>query len=175
MSRTAATVISTRHVLSHRARRHSFWHGRTSLGSRFPPPKQTKPFPVPADERVGLHDDEGVSPLEELSQGHHREPSGVICAARCLLALDKERELLSEKEILRGESTLRTDEIPSERKGVENNGNFREQTQERAFLSRSKATSPMTAAAKRPILAGLNYGINVGASFCGPQVVESVI
>ena len=27
----------------------------------------------------------------------------------------------------------------------------------------------MTAAAKRPILAGLNYGINVGSSFCGPQ------
>ena len=118
---------------------------------------------------------ESKLPLEKSWEAHHREPSGVICAARCLLALDKERELLSEKEILRGESTLRTDEIPSERKGVENNGNFREQTQERAFLSRSKATSPMTAAAKRPILAGLNYGINVGASFCGPQVVESVI
>ena len=28
----------------------------------------------------------------------------------------------------------------------------------------------MTAAAKRPILAGLSYGINVGSSFCGPQV-----
>ncbi len=54
--------------------------------------------------------------------------------ARRLLTLDEECELLSEKEILRGESTLRTDEIPSERKGVENNGhNFREQTQERAF------------------------------------------
>ncbi len=80
-----------------------FWHGRTSFSSRLPPPKQTKPFPVPADERIGLHDDEGVSPLEELSQGHHREPSGVICAARCLLALDKERELFPEKEILSGE------------------------------------------------------------------------
>ncbi len=33
-----------------------------------------------------------------------------------------------EKEILRGESTLRTDEIPSERDGVEDNGhNIREQ------------------------------------------------
>ena len=134
MACASVAVISARHVLSHRARRHSdpeldeelmsdsffapadvrdrhlddqllelLWHGRTSFASRFPPAEQTKSFPVPADERIGLHDDEGVSPLEELSQGHHREASGVICAARCLLALDKERELFPEKEILSGE------------------------------------------------------------------------
>ena len=66
-----------------------FWHRRTSFSTRLPPPKQTKPFPVPADERIGLHDDEGVSPLEELSQGHHREPSGVICAAGCVLVCSR--------------------------------------------------------------------------------------
>ena len=50
------------------------------------------------------------------------------------LTLDEESELFSEKEILRGESTLRTDEIPSERDGVEGNRHkFREQSQERAF------------------------------------------
>ncbi len=83
-----------------------FWHGRTSFSSRLPTPKHTKPFRcqrMSVSGSSGLDDDEGVSPLEELSQGHHREPSGVICAARCLLTLDKERELFPEKEILSGE------------------------------------------------------------------------
>ena len=110
------------------------WQCWTSFASRFPPPKQTKPFPVPADERVGLHDDEGILPVEHPSHRRHREPRRVVGASRRLLTLDEECELLSQKEILRGESTLRTDEIPSERDGVEDNGhNIREQSQERAF------------------------------------------
>ena len=98
MARASVAVISTRHVLSHRARRHSdpeldeelmsdslfapadvrdrylddqllelFWYRRTSFASRFPPPKQTKSFPVPSDERVRLHDDEGILPVEQPS------------------------------------------------------------------------------------------------------------
>ncbi len=82
----------------------------------------TKSFPVPADERIGLHDDELVVPVEQPRQRRHREPRRVLGAARRLLTLDEECELLSEKEILRGESTLRTDEISSERDGVEDNG-----------------------------------------------------
>ncbi len=172
MACASVAVISTRHVLTHRPRRHSdpeldeelmsdsffapadvrdrhlddqllelFWHRRTSFASRFPPPKQTKSFPVPADERVGLHDDEGILPVEQPSQRRHREPGHVLGTARRLLTLDEECELLSEKEILRGESTLRTDEIPSEREGVEDNGhNIREQSQERAF-PRSELTT----------------------------------
>ena len=111
-----------------------FWHRRTSFASRFPPPKQTKSFPVPSDERVRLHDDEDILPVEQPSQRHHREPRRVVGTARRLLTLDEEYELLSEKEILRSKSTLRTDKIPSERDGVEENGhNIREQSQERAF------------------------------------------
>ena len=73
-------------------------------------------------------------PVEHPSHRRHREPRRVVGASRRLLTLDEECELLSQKEILRGESTLRTDEIPSERDGVEDNGyNIREQSQERAF------------------------------------------
>lgn len=54
--------------------------------------------------------------------------------ARRLLTLDEKGQLLTEKEIPGGEGTPRTDEIPSEREGVEDNGhNIREQTQERTF------------------------------------------
>ncbi len=80
-----------------------FWHRRRSFASRFPSPKQTKSFPVPADERVGLHDDEGILPVEQPSQRRHREPLRVVGTARRLLTLDKERELFPEKEILSGE------------------------------------------------------------------------
>ncbi len=89
---------------------------------------------MPADERIGLHDDEGVLPVEHSGQRRHRESRGVIGTAWRLLTLDEEGELLSEKEILRGQSALRMEEIPSEREGIEDNGhNIREQTQEVAF------------------------------------------
>ena len=78
--------------------------------------------------------DEGVLPVEHSGQRRHREPRRVVGTARRLLTLDEKGELLTEKEILGGEGTLRTDEIPSEREGVEDNGhNIREQTQERTF------------------------------------------
>ena len=78
----------------------------------------------------------GILPVEQPSQRHHREPRRFLGTARRLLTFDEECELLSEKEILLSESTLRTDEIPSERDGVEDNGhNIREQSQERAFFS----------------------------------------
>ncbi len=83
-----------------------FWHGRTSFASRLPPPKQTKPFPVPADESIRLDDDEGVLPVEHSAQCRHREPRPVIGPIRRLLTLDEESELLSEEEILRGEGAL---------------------------------------------------------------------
>ena len=89
---------------------------------------------MPADECLGLHDDEGIFPVEQTSQRRHRKSRRVVGASRRSLTLDEESELFSEKEILRGESTLRTDEIPSERDGVEGNRHkFREQSQERAF------------------------------------------
>ena len=54
--------------------------------------------------------------------------------ARRLLTLNEKGEFLTEKEILGGEGTLRTDKIPSEREGVDESGhNIREQTQERTF------------------------------------------
>ena len=57
----------------------------------------------------------------------------IICAPRWL-TLDEKGELLTEKEILGVEGTLRTDKIPSEREDVDESGhNIREQTQERTF------------------------------------------
>ena len=54
--------------------------------------------------------------------------------ARRLLTLDEKGELFTEKEILGGKGTLRTDKIPSEREGVDESGHkIREQTQERTF------------------------------------------
>ena len=89
---------------------------------------------MPADERIGLHDDEGVVPVEHFGQRHHREPRRVVGTARRLLTLDEKGELLTEKKILGGEGTLRTGKIPSEREGVEDNWhNIREQAQERTF------------------------------------------
>ena len=55
---------------------------------------------MPADERIGLHDDEGVVSVEHSGQRRHREPRRVVGTSRCLLALDEERELLPEEEIL---------------------------------------------------------------------------
>ena len=51
-----------------------------------------------------------------------------------LLTLDEKGDLFTEKEILGGEGTLRTDKILSERDGVDESvQNIREQTQERTF------------------------------------------
>ena len=61
-----------------------FWNGWAPFVSRFPPPKQTKSFPVPADERVGLHDDKGILPVEQPNQRRHREPRRVVGMARRL-------------------------------------------------------------------------------------------
>ena len=75
-----------------------------------------------------------ILPVEQPSQRRHREPRRVAGVARSLLTLDEKGELLTEKEILGGEGTLRTDKIPSEREGVDESGhNTREQTQERIF------------------------------------------
>ena len=89
---------------------------------------------MPADERIGLHDDEGVLPVEDSGQRRHRESCSVIGTPRRLLTLDEEGELLSEKEILRGQGALGARQAPNERDGVEDNGhNIREESQERAF------------------------------------------
>ncbi len=74
---------------------------------------------MPADERIGLHDDEGVVPVEQPTQGHHREPRRVVSTARCLLALDEERELFPEKEIFRGEGAPGTEEVTTKSDGIE--------------------------------------------------------
>jgi len=96
-----------------------YWDGRPASGSRFPSPEQTKALPMPADEGVGLYDDEHVSPVEQPTQGHHREPRRVVGTARCLLALDEERELFPEEEIFRGEGAPGTEEVTTKSDGIE--------------------------------------------------------
>ena len=61
---------------------------------------------MPADERVGLHDEEGILSVEQPSQRRHREPRRVVGTARRLLTLDEKGELLTEKEILGGKGAL---------------------------------------------------------------------
>ena len=114
---------------------------RPSFGPRLPAPKQAKSLSVPADERIGLHDDEGVLPVEHSGQRRHRESRGVIGTAWRLLTLDEEGELLSEKEILRGQSALRMEEIPSEREGIEDSGQVPEELRKLIY---EMATSNVT-------------------------------
>lgn len=74
---------------------------------------------MPADEGVRPHDDEGVLPVEQPTQRCHHEPSRVVGTARSALPFDKERELLPEEEILRGQGAPGTREIASERDRIE--------------------------------------------------------
>ena len=126
-------------------------HWRPSFGSRFPPPEQPKPFPVPVDERVGLDDNQRVLPVEQPREPCHREPRGVVGTVRGALPLDEERELLSEEQILRSEGGACAEEIANEREGVDGDA------------------APVLDCAKQPILAGLSRGFKGGSTFCGHQ------
>ena len=54
-----------------------------------------------------------------LLKDHHREPRRVVGTARCLLALDEERELFPEEEIFRGEGAPGTEEVTTKSDGIE--------------------------------------------------------
>ncbi len=73
------------------------------LPPTLPGPVQPEPFSVPPDDRLGLHDGERVSPvLPDLGQEHPEESIAVLQAGPFGGAL-KDRNLLSEREILKGE------------------------------------------------------------------------
>lgn len=64
---------------------------------------------MPADESIGLDNDEGAPPVEEPSENDHEQPRRVDCAARLDCALLVQGQLFAEKQILGGELTLRSE------------------------------------------------------------------
>jgi len=76
---------------------------------------------MPSDQRVRFHDREQAAPLEQPGQSDERNSRRIVGAARRHLALDVQRQLLSQKQILGGELDLRScrcgyqpHEIPSD-------------------------------------------------------------
>ena len=144
---------------------------RPSFGPRLPAPKQAKSLSVPADERIGLHDDEGVLPVEHSGQRRHRESRGVIvrrgvCSRSTKKVSCFRRKRFSAARALWEHGRLRTNAMASRTMGT--------------IFERSRKSEPfhvqndddpvvVPVGAKQPILAGLSRGINAGSSFCGPQ------
>jgi hypothetical protein len=77
---------------------------------------------MPSGEGVGFDDDKRLSPIKQPGEKNHGEPSGVVGAAGFPLALLVKRQLLAEKQVLRGETAPATEEIPAKSDGVEQKG-----------------------------------------------------
>jgi hypothetical protein len=78
---------------------------RSSAWTRFPFPKQTKSFAMPTDQRVGVDDGEGIAPVKQMRQSSHGKADSIGRAARFNFPLDKESELLTQKQILGRDSS----------------------------------------------------------------------
>jgi len=84
-------------------------------GSRLPPPDQFEALAMPSNYGVGLHNDQsGTPPRPEFRQ---RDPEDSItpAQARGFRLLLQNRELLSKREILRGEFGSMTKQGPNEK------------------------------------------------------------
>ncbi len=77
-----------------------------TLSPTLPSPVQLEAFAVPPDDRLGLHDGERVSPvLPDLGQEHPEESIAVLQAGPLGRAL-KDRNLLPQREILKGQVSV---------------------------------------------------------------------
>jgi hypothetical protein len=73
----------------------------TEPGTRLPPPEQAPPSPVPADDRLGLHEDEVPAPLPPDEADRQPEESVARAKARTLPGgARQDRELLAQEEVL---------------------------------------------------------------------------
>src|SRR2546427_3925645 len=66
---------------------------RSATRPRFPFPKQTEPFAMPTDERVGFDDREGIPPIEKAGEPSQRKAIGVGGLSRFCFSLGIEAEL----------------------------------------------------------------------------------
>jgi hypothetical protein len=66
---------------------------------RFPSPKQPETLPVPTDQRVGFHDGEGTSPVEQTRQPSLGKADGVGRPARLRFPLNRKASCLQQKQI----------------------------------------------------------------------------
>jgi hypothetical protein len=74
-----------------------------SSGAGFPPPVKSNGGSLPAEERLGLHDDESGLPVEEAGKKRHGEPGGVVGPVGLSFPFLIEGELLAKKEVFGGE------------------------------------------------------------------------
>jgi hypothetical protein len=71
------------------------WEARPTAGTRAPPPEEPESLPVPADKRLGLHNDERFFPGEEPRQKHQPHSGRIACPPWTHLPLLVERQLPS--------------------------------------------------------------------------------
>jgi len=81
----------------------------TSERSRFPFPKQSESAAMPTDQSIRLDDCQSILPVEETGQSGKRKPNGVGGSLTFCFSFDIKAELLSQKQILGGESGWRAD------------------------------------------------------------------
>jgi hypothetical protein len=63
---------------------------------------------MPSDERVRLDDDQQMTPGDQPRQHDERNSRRIVSPARLRLPLDVQRQLFSQKQILGGESAMRS-------------------------------------------------------------------
>jgi hypothetical protein len=86
---------------------------RSAAGSRgrptgeVPPPEQPEACSMPSNERVRLHDGEDSTPVDQPRQGDECDAGRVIGPPRLDLALEVQRQLLTQEEVLGGELDVR--------------------------------------------------------------------
>jgi len=64
---------------------------------------------MPTDERIQLHVQQCIPPLEHMAQRRHQPAGGIVSTTWFDLALLEERELFAEKEILSSQGVVGTD------------------------------------------------------------------
>jgi len=62
---------------------------------------------MPSDQRIRFHDHEHAAPIDQPRQGDECNPRCIVGAVRLHLALDVQRQLLSQKQILSRELGMR--------------------------------------------------------------------
>src|SRR5262249_23169112 len=97
----APRAIRRRHVRDQLPQfRRQLW---SATAGRLPPPKQPEAFSMPSHERVRLHDGEDATPVDQRRQRTECDAGRDIGPPRLDLALDVQRQLLAQKQILGGE------------------------------------------------------------------------
>jgi hypothetical protein len=87
---------------------------RAPLLPRLPSPKNPECGTVPPDERIWLHDQESILPIEKARHPDHREPGQTRSMAWLNLPFLVQSKLLSQEQILGNECCTGEDEQPKE-------------------------------------------------------------